>query len=238
MSGAFDNPRSSTGTPGSRRPLDKGRAAGPRPPSLTSPRRGDKVRSMVRENNSSRREPQRLRLIFAAADTFSRIGYANASVADVIAAAGMSRRSFYEFFKSKEDILLAVVDFNDRVVIREITRRAEKVTDPVRRIETTLHTLLEMSRIGPMIGYQVMAAGEEPRARRQAMMSRICDILTGQVEEAHRRGLLGRPPDPITIRILVGGVDALALSYHQEGRSDRISEAEPLARDLFFRAFR
>lgn len=47
------------------------------------------------------------RLANAGAEAFGTLGL-RASVADIIARGGMSRRSFYEFFKSKEDMLVRI----------------------------------------------------------------------------------------------------------------------------------
>lgn len=47
------------------------------------------------------------RLANAGAEAFGTLGL-RASVADIIARGGMSRRSFYEFFKSKEDLLVRI----------------------------------------------------------------------------------------------------------------------------------
>src|SRR5690348_14459895 len=64
----------------------------------------------VQERRKAQQERQRRRLILAAGETFVALGYATSTVADILKAAGMSRRSFYEFFTSKEDILLALLD--------------------------------------------------------------------------------------------------------------------------------
>ncbi len=185
-------------------------------------------------------EQQRARLILAAARTFQRMGYANAAVADVIAEAGMSRRSFYEHFSSKEDALIAVVEYGAKLLVAETTRRVQGVQDPVRRLEIFLDSALEIasSQDAPMIGYQVMAAGEVPRERRRQMLERVCDVIEAQVALAHRQGAFSRPPDRTIIRLFIGGLDALLLSYHAEGRARDIRQVSPIVKELLFRAFR
>jgi AcrR family transcriptional regulator len=58
---------------------------------------------------------QRARLFGATIESVARRGYADTTVADVLALAGVSRRAFYELFANKEDCFLAT---HDSVVTR------------------------------------------------------------------------------------------------------------------------
>jgi len=179
-----------------------------------------------------------MRLIAAAATTFARMGYANAAVADVIATAKMSRRSFYEHFKSKEDVLLAIVRQNGTALLNATRKVMESKEDPVERIEATVTLLAQIAMGLPIIGYQVMAAGEEPSKLRMNYVREFIGLLAVEVDRAHAMGKFSRPADPATIEILIGGVDALGLSYHLEGKSRQITAVAPVIRELFLRAFR
>ncbi len=52
----------------------------------------------------------RARLIETAAKVFERIGYTGATHADLAAAAGIGRTTFYEYYESKEDLLVHLVE--------------------------------------------------------------------------------------------------------------------------------
>src|SRR6516164_3645667 len=73
-----------------------------RPPQLPSGRHG-LLRSFVAAN-------QRERILSAVAEAVAELGYAEMSVEAVITRAGVSRRTFYEHFKNKEDAFLAAYD--------------------------------------------------------------------------------------------------------------------------------
>src|SRR4051812_43743942 len=62
------------------------------------------LRRLRREEVAS---SQRARLLRAMAEVAAEKGYANTVVADVIARAGVSRRTFYELFRDKQDCFLA-----------------------------------------------------------------------------------------------------------------------------------
>ncbi|MGK8520269.1 TetR/AcrR family transcriptional regulator [Nocardia asteroides] len=59
---------------------------------------------------AERKAERRLRFLDAATRIFAERGYANCSLADVCAAAGLSKRQFYEEFETREDVLVAAYD--------------------------------------------------------------------------------------------------------------------------------
>jgi AcrR family transcriptional regulator len=198
----------------------------------------DVVSTTVQERRKAQQERQRRRLVLAAGETFVALGYATSTVADILKTAGMSRRSFYEFFTSKEDILLALLDEMVNEVRAETLEITRGVEDP---FEVAIMSMLAYVRVAtrfPVVGYQVMAAGGEPRARRRTQVGAFSEQLNQHLMQAHERGLISRAPDEVTLRMLIGGLDHLILSYHLDGARERLPETEPQVRELFTRAFR
>jgi AcrR family transcriptional regulator len=77
----------------------------------------------------------RERLIEAAIALFWEKGYANTSMSDVLAAAKANSGSFYHFFSSKEDLLVAMLDRYTAMLQPMLLKPAwEGVTDPIERI--------------------------------------------------------------------------------------------------------
>lgn len=71
-------------------------------------------------------ESQRMRLLQAVSGVVAQKGYGATTVADVIALAGVSRRTFYEFFPNIEDCYLAAYEHGMRelfVTIRDAVAR-------------------------------------------------------------------------------------------------------------------
>jgi AcrR family transcriptional regulator len=56
------------------------------------------------------REARRAELVSAAAAVFAQRGVANTAVSDIVKAAGVAQGTFYLYFDSKDDAVLAVVD--------------------------------------------------------------------------------------------------------------------------------
>ena len=82
-------------------------------------------------------------LIVATADTlFYQQGFEHTSFADIASAVGISRGNFYHHFKSKDEILSAVIGkrLADRMIMME--RFEAEVADPLGRIERFIDILL------------------------------------------------------------------------------------------------
>ena len=56
------------------------------------------------------REARRAELVSAAAAVFAERGVANTAVSDIVKAAGVAQGTFYLYFDSKDDVVLAVVE--------------------------------------------------------------------------------------------------------------------------------
>ncbi len=192
----------------------------------------------VSDRRKAQQERQRKRLVLAAGETFVALGYAPATVADILKTAGMSRRSFYEFFTSKEDVLLALLDEMMVEIRSEAVALTRDVDDPLETVVLLAIGYLRVAVRFPVVGYQVMAAGGEPRKRRRLHLAQFMDMFRGQLERAHEQGQISRAPDDVTLHLLVGGLDHLILSYHLEGTRERLPETEGQVRELFMRTFK
>ncbi len=77
----------------------------------------------------------RARLVEAARDLFLRQGYHNTGVKQILRAAGANSGSLYHYFPTKEDLLLAVLDFYaDMLWPLVIAPVFDRVSDPIERI--------------------------------------------------------------------------------------------------------
>src|SRR5688572_4913669 len=94
------------------------------------------------------RQSQRGRLLQAATDEAAERGYANTTVAHIIARAGVSRATFYDLFSDRESCFRSAFDANAELVAAvmadalERVRRTEGV-DPLDRLDGVLRAYLE-----------------------------------------------------------------------------------------------
>src|SRR3954468_9415515 len=64
---------------------------------------------------------QRARVLGAMGEAVARKTYAGTTVADVVAGAGVSRKTFYEHFRAKEECFLAAFDAGVAMLLQAIT---------------------------------------------------------------------------------------------------------------------
>jgi AcrR family transcriptional regulator len=176
-------------------------------------------------------ESQRRRIHRAMVEVVSERGYPETRVVDVIGAAGVSRRTFYEFFESKEACFLATYDGLLDKLFEEIGRAFE--TEPTApwpdRAAAALETLLEKLVDHPADArfaiVEVPAAGPMALARRDAALRRFAGLLEGGFSET-----AVDLPDTAPLAI-VGGVNELLCSEILRGETARLSGRLP---DLVF----
>lgn len=132
------------------------------------------------------------RFVAAATELLQEQGTPNFTVQDVVERSGMSIRTFYKYFASKEDLLLAV---SETVVAREavprLRRLVEKHREPVRRLRAFIEGLVELSGgttepvARTLTSYQNRLAESRPADLAQAMKPQF-DLLVGLIEDVAR----------------------------------------------------
>jgi TetR/AcrR family transcriptional repressor of nem operon len=130
-------------------------------------------------------EPTRERLIGVALRLFGEKGYQSTSVADVQREADCHSGSFYHFFPTKQDLLLAVLErYRTGIVPMLIEPAWTDVDDPIERIFALLaryRMLLEMSHCtyGCPIGSLALELHEPDPEVRQL----LADNFTGWIDQ-------------------------------------------------------
>lgn len=126
-------------------------------------------------------ESQRGRILEAMRESIAKHGYSDASVADVIKRAGVSRKTFYAQFTDKEDCFLAI--YGDQMGrLQAVTRDAFDAQDEwVPALRAGVTALLTALAYDPAIArlcfVDVLAAGPHAAEARNAAMRELEAIL-------------------------------------------------------------
>jgi AcrR family transcriptional regulator len=181
-----------------------------------------------------RQDRQRRRLFSAAASVFARTGYADASAEAVAREAGMSKATFYEHFRNKEECLLALFDAALEKVIDALDD-AHKERSP-RRVEATIDALLDVLVDHPdeaqTLLVEVIAAGPRARARRDRAVARLARWLDGANREAAEAGTAPRLVSVHDAYAIVGAIIELAARQLRTGDPADIRELGPVIERL------
>lgn len=176
-------------------------------------------------------ESQRNRIHQAMIEVVAKRGYAETRVVDVIGVAGVSRKTFYELFESKEDCFLAAYDVLLDNLLGEAAEAFEsKPGVPwAERIATALERLLQHLARHPAEArfaiVEVLAAGPKALARRDAALRQFAGLL-----EAGRSETSFELPG-ITSPAVAGGVNEVLYSEILHGAIARLPSRLP---DLVF----
>jgi len=81
------------------------------------------------------KEEVRTRIVGVARRIFTRKGFRKATMEEIASASGMGKSSIYYYFKSKEDIFRAVVEFEARMLKEKLSRVIENSTFPTDRLK-------------------------------------------------------------------------------------------------------
>jgi AcrR family transcriptional regulator len=176
-------------------------------------------------------ESQRRRILQGMIEVVSERGYPETRVVDVIGVAGVSRKTFYELFTSKEDCFLAAYDVLLGNLLGDTARGFEtKQGAPwAERVGGGLGALLKHLAEHPdearFAIVEVLAAGPKALARRDAALRQFTGFL-----EAGRAETSVELPG-ITSLSIVGGINELLYSEILHGATARLESRLP---DLMF----
>jgi AcrR family transcriptional regulator len=172
-------------------------------------------------------DSQRVRILAAMIEVVAARGYTDTRVVDVIGTAGVSRKTFYELFDSKEDCFLAAYDILlGRVLEDAETAFALQPGAPwPERIESGLRAVLGHLAAHPEEArfalVEVLSAGPKALARRDAALRQF----TGFIETGRSESTVDLPGS--TAQTIAGGVSELLYSEVLHGAAARLPARLP-----------
>ena len=162
-------------------------------------------------------------------ETIGERGYTNATVADVIARAGVSRKAFYEHFPNREQCFLAAYD----LVVTVGTKRIETIyraqSDRSAAARAALEALFEGAIADPalvrLVLVEIGAVGAGGISRRERLLAIYEGLLRDTLALPRERA---GDPNPV-LRAMAGGLNEI-LHTRMNGR--RQSELRTLVPEL------
>ncbi len=154
-------------------------------------------------------------------------GYSDMTVEGVIVTAGVSRRTFYEHFKDKDDAFLAAFDAVLAQLFAAVTEAAEREERGAARLGAGLSAFLGFLAREPafarMCIVEALAAGPEAVSRRNAAMATFARIIDENARE------LNAPlqPSELTAETIVGGLYEVIFARVVRGEIRELPELLP-----------
>ena len=180
---------------------------------------------------------QRRRLIDAAWRVFEEASEDRVTVADIVRQAGMSSRSFYQHYSSKEDLIAQMVeDVGGAILAAVAADFREPLEDPAAQTARALGTFLErlpsvaidLTRLEGTIGGRVVRL-------RQRVVRALTVVVHEYMVRLHEEGQARRRPERAEVEVLIAGIAELGLRYYSEGRRAELLELQPTLVRLLIR---
>lgn len=176
----------------------------------------------------------RQRLLRAIAEAVADKGYADTTIADVVARAAVSRRTFYEHFANKAECLIALyqaASWGALGVLRDAIDPTRPWQDQLEQaIEAYLRALSAQPALLHTLFIEILAIGPQGLAARRELTRGIAAFVMQVVQGS------GVPPaqqltEPLACG-LVGAIHELVLEAVESQRADRLHELTPQASAL------
>lgn len=159
---------------------------------------------------------QRWRLILATAHVVARQGYAAATIDKITSQAGVSKKTFYKFFPSKESAFLACYEAVDGL-LGHVTALAADQSDLDAAADAVITAYLSALAAAPdltrLFLIEALAATPRIRLKRAENLERFAAVLQDGLAAVRRRDpSVARIPDHQVIALL-GGINELCVNH-------------------------
>jgi AcrR family transcriptional regulator len=169
---------------------------------------------------------QRERLIAGIAEAIAEHGYSGTTIAHITRAAAVSRRTFYEHFKSKDECFVAAYDAVMAELRERVSEAFEESEDWPRAIRGGIDAMLEFLAANPNLARLCMV---EALVAGPAVVERY-DAAIQSFVPYFQKGREGRPPEVLarlsatTEEALVGGMVSLISRRIIAGKAEQLED--------------
>lgn len=167
----------------------------------------------------------RRRLFEGMARAVAQQGWVDCTIADIVREAGVSKRTFYEHFQTKNDCLVALYESASRNALRHL----DSVLDPTRhwqdQVEAAMTAYLGVLAENPImlraLFIDILGLGAQGLAARRRVNEAIADFLLGVVNPARDNAVMTSS----MAMAVVGGINELVLQLIEQ---DQIHEIQSI----------
>ena len=153
----------------------------------------------------SSRENTRTALFDAALDEFAAHGFRNTTHADIAAAVGLGRTTFYEYFESMEDLLVQLVEDRMPVVVADIVETIDDELPPMEQMrELGVRTIefVGLDHLGLILHTEAMRMSEESQRRIAAAHSDLVGAFARLFQQGVAAGVFRDIPGRIAGQLM------------------------------------
>lgn len=156
------------------------------------------------------------RIVAGAARMVEEKGLRAVSVQDVLGASGFSRRTFYQYFRSKDDVVAAVYQGACEKLLAEVRGGVDDSEGPVDRLVAGLDAYLRFQQEGGRLILELQAESVNPASQLYPFREAVLDRLVAFIDADIQR-IFGISLDPRVYRSLYIGMEGLVIHERRGG---------------------
>ena len=178
---------------------------------------------------------QRERLIAGTIAAVAEHGYRDTSVTQIAAAAGVSRRTFYGYFKTKEECFDAAYDLFEGHLLEALAASGDKARSWSAKVRARISTLLDFLGANPdLVRFSLVAppsAGGEIAERGRSFLGAVVNELTAGHPDARGDGTA------LEMEAMQGSIASVLTGAVQARDEETLAEAAPQLVELVLAPF-
>jgi len=154
-------------------------------------------------------------------------GFHDATITQITAAAGVSRRTFYTYFSSKEECFFVTYDVITQHLREVVDEAAAGHDEWLDKARVRLATLLEVFSSNPDLARFCLIAPARAGNKIAARYTKAIAEAYDGMREGMPDEVAARAPSPAVQQSLIGGMAALLVEKVEAGEGDRLVDLLP-----------
>lgn len=170
----------------------------------------------------------RSRLLEGMAHAVAAHGYAETTIADIVRQAGVSRRTFYEHFASKAELLVALYEASSHNALKLLKGAIDPAHAWQTQVECALNAYLGCMAQNPVLMrtlfIEILGLGAQGLASRRRVNQEIADFMLEVINAGQGQAGRKAPLTPVMATAIVGAINELVLQYIEQDRVAQLQE--------------
>ncbi|MCI4458482.1 MAG: TetR/AcrR family transcriptional regulator [Thermocrinis sp.] len=175
------------------------------------------------------------RLLESAKRLFSQKGYYATSVEDIVESAGVSKGTFYFYFKSKEELFKSLVEEMHLNIVKRLENFLEKelpLEDAlIEYAKVFLEDIYQNRHIAQIFLFQLVGTNEEFRELYYTKIAHLRELLTKMVDRAIQKGEINYKNAENIVNLYAGFLRMLVLEYVFREKEPDLERVKSLAQE-------
>lgn len=161
---------------------------------------------------------KKLIILSAAVKVFARHGFSRARTAQIAKEAHVAEGTIYNYFKSKDDLILTIFEETWRELIGALRKAFIPGQNPIEKLSTVLSTVLDLFKADPNLAevflVELRQSGKCFSSQPMSVILEFLDLIEGILKEGMDQGVIRNDINPKVARgLLFGAVENILLGW-------------------------